>query len=765
MKRYSLLFFTLILALLPLSGQAQSSDSVDVLDYDIALDLSHGSPCTGDATVTLCLLRGCDSIGLELLGTVDSLWVNTSAVANPRLTAIPTGGIAAGDTFTVRVCYRASGYVEAYGFGGLHLDNGLTYNLGVGFDTDPHPIGRAIMPCRDNFHDKATYTLRVHTKPGWSAECSGLLVSREVQDDNTERSVWRVGHPASTYLVGISQTRWNRYQRDIVSQDGTYPLTVGYRTQSSTSIARAFAELDSVVPMFERCFGPYRWGRIGYVLTPLGSMEHVTNIALAEQAANPTSDMGQSTIAHELGHAWFGNLITCGREGDMWINEGGASFCSEVAKESTSGRVESDKYYQKNLEEVIRTTHLKDGGLYALSGMPHDITYGSTTYDKGWMVWHSLRGYLGDSLFYACVRRLMESKAFDTVDAYGVRDSMSLYSGVDLTDFFDFHVFSPGFVDYKVDLLSHDHPAVRIRQQGVGTTTLPRSGRVPVTFFGTDGTTMKTWFPMNGDEGGGTLDVAYPVAYCVLDYDREISDAATLDEVNMNGAEIRTAVDAHMRILRTATQPSGLPHIHVEHHWGRPWGADTTEGVRRTANRYWVVASQQPHFPGLQGQFRFVRDDYIIGNYPNLDPGLLPQPASIDSLALLYREDADHPWVALSRRRTGDNEDYLLTDNLRMGEYTLAIIDTALMGIAAPKTHDDGCLMIPNPVTRGEAFSLQVPTDAPFTVRIFNTAGRRVWQKQGCRNGEKIKPRLACGTYLVQIENKFVSLQSKLIVL
>lgn len=772
MKRYFSLTILFLFFLLPQAGRAQSTDSVDVLDYDVALDLSHGSPYTGDAMVTLRLLRGCDTIGLELIGTVDSLWVNASAIANPRLSAIPTSDIAVGDTFTVRVCYHGTGYVEGYGFGGLHFDNGLTYNLGVGFNTAPHPIGRAIMPCRDNFHDKATYTLRMHTKAGWSAECSGMLVSRETLEDNTERSVWRVGHPASTYLIGISQANWHRYQHDIVSVNGTYPLTVGYRNQSSNSITRAFAELDSVVPMFERCFGPYQWGRIGYVITPLGSMEHVTNIALAEQAATPSSELGQSTIAHELGHAWFGNLITCGHEGDMWINEGGASFTSEVAKESTSGRAESNKYYQNNLEKVIRETHIKDGGLYPLSGMPHSITYGSTTYDKGWMVWHSLRGYLGDSLFYACVRRLMESKAFDTVNAYDVRDSLSLYSGVNLTDFFDFHVFSPGFVDYHVEL---DEPGcllneigVFVRQQSVGTVNTLRSHRVPVTFFaepGFDSTMCKRVIEFEGSEGYAVLHLPFTPAYYVLDYDCEISDAAIVAEVNMNGAEIRTAGDAHMRILRTASQPNNLPLIHVEHHWGHPWDADTVSGVRRTANRYWIVSSSQPAFQGLQGQFLFVREAYTSGSYPHLDPDLIPQTASLDSLALLYRKDANHPWVALSHRRTGDNEGYLLTDNLRTGEYTLAIIDTSLMGIPTPTTPDNGCLLTPNPVTRGEAFSLQAPTNAPFTVCIFNTAGRRVWQKQGCRNGEKIKPRLASGTYLVLIENKFVSLQSKLIVL
>jgi hypothetical protein len=76
-------------------------------------------------------------------------------------------------------------------------------------------------------------------------------------------------------------------------------------------VSQTFALLDNVVPMFEQCFGPYRWGRIGYIATPKGSMEHTNNIALVADFVSSMTEPAQTTIAHELGHAWFGNLITC----------------------------------------------------------------------------------------------------------------------------------------------------------------------------------------------------------------------------------------------------------------------------------------------------------------------------------------------------------------------------------------------------------------------------------------------------------------------
>ena len=765
MKHIKLLAILLLTLLAGHGVQAQSVDSVDVLDYDVAVDLSAEEPFAGDATLTLRLTAPCPSFGLSLHGTADSIWVDGTRLDSASLDAIPTAPHAVGDTLTVRVCYHGDGYVEYYGWGGFHFDNNLSYNLGVGFGTNPHSIGSALMPCRDNFHDKATYTLRVRTKAGWSAECGGLLQSRSVAADSSELSVWRIDQPVPTYLVSVSQAAWKRVQSAVASRYGTYPLTLGYLRSDSAHVAQAFAELDTVVPMFERCLGPYRWGRIGYIATPKGSMEHVNNIALDQRFMNSTSEQAQMTIAHELGHAWFGNLVTCATEADMWFNEGGASFTSERAMEANKGRAAAMKYYQANLESVLRLAHINDNGYRPLSPMPHTYTYNTTTYDKGSMVWHSLRSYLGEEAFYAALRRLFADKAFGNVDAYEVRDSLSAYTGVDLGDFFDFHVFTPGFVDYHLRLDEQgcmgDEVGVFIRQQGVGTTATSHANRVPVTFFSCDGDTAKRVLTFDGAEGYDVASLPFVPCWFVQDYDCEYSDAATL--ATFKSGSSSGNLTAHIKL--SGPLPSDAP-IAVEHHWGSPWDVDTLTGLQRAANRYWVVSGLHQCYDGLQGQFHFVSHGYTNGNYPYLDNGFADRTA-LDSVMVLYREGYGHPWQAVSHRRSGnDNEGYFLVDNLRTGEYTLAVVDTNLLSLRhLSSTPHCRLNLFPNPLTQGGALTLEVPVDGTFTVRIFDAAGHEVWRKKGCSNGRKVRPRLASGTYLVRIENNFVSLQSKLIVL
>lgn len=770
MKKIRILFVALTLTLCYETAWGQVADSVDAVDYDISLDLSGDNLLRGYADVTLRLLRPCQSIGLQLLATVDSVRVDGTMLASESdLDTLPVSDKTVGQLFHVEVWYHTRSNVESGGWGGFHFENTQSYNLGVGFNVAPHVMGRAMFPCRDNFTDKATYTLRVTTRAGWTAECGGECQRVTVDTLGCEQSVWRISLPTPTYLVSVSQAAWMRIHDTVSSLYGNYPLTIGYRQRTESNVRNAFSELDSVVPMYERCFGPYRWGRIGYIGTSKGSMEHVNNIALDHAFIASTSERAQSTIAHELGHAWFGNLLTCEEEGDMWINEGGASFCSEVAMEAVKGRAASDDYYQRNLEQVLRTTHLTDSSYRALHGMPHSVTYGSTTYNKGWMVWHSLRGYLGEEIFYGALRTLMERCAFGNIDAYRLRDSLSLYSGVDLTDFFDFHVFSPGFVDYHAELTTSQNSSdanVIISVQGVGTTQLPASHRVPLTFYAYTGDSqldsVTRWVTWDGNETRiPTAELALPFIplFCVVDAGYALSDAATVamhHNMGYEGSVTKNLV--HMRMRSTHEMD-----IRMEHHMTPSLG-EMPEGVVRRSARYWMVRGTWSAADSVELGFRYVRTGNSNSLYPNLDRGFYNREATADSLGLFYRCGSGCPWTLVSRQRSGDADGgWLVGEALLPGEYTLAVVD--FENLRTDIATASKAQLFPNPLVQGQPLTVEAPTDEPFTVTIVDTGGRQIWQKTACRNNQPLHPALPKGTYFVRIENNFISLQSKLIII
>ena len=239
---------------------------------------------------------------------------------------------------------------------------------------------------------------------------------------------------------------------------------------------------------------------------------------------------------------------------------------------------------------------------------------------------------------------------------------------------------------------------------------------------------------------------------CLLDPDCEISDAATRCEMHLTETGAQTNNAAHFRV--NVTELTDPIDIYVDHHWGKPYGLDTVAGVLRTPGRYWTVSGNFDYSNRISGQFHYCRTNH-------LDQGFYESAGTLDSIVLMHRYNSHHPWGCVSHSHNSSANGYF-SCLLEQGEYALAVVDRALVGIEEPSSKSDISLF-PNPLRKGEALTINTPVEGSFTVTIHDTAGRRVWRKKGCRNGQSLHPTLKAGTYLVTIENNCVSLQAKLV--
>lgn len=700
-----------------------------VVDYQLRLDIGHlqAHMLSGGATLQVVPTGGStEPLRLALSGgqvdsvRIDTRWETDYAYANGTLT-LPTVGMES--PFEVEVRYHTPGYVEDYGWGGFHWSGTIAYNLGVAFGEYPHGFGRAWFPCLDEFDQKATYRMEFTAPTGWTTTASGQRDTAWLNADSSETSRWTLPYPTPTYLISVACGPFRFLRKEVEG----IPTIVAYGTQDSTAVAQAFAQLDSVVPMFERCFGPYRWGSIGYTGTPQGSMEHANNISLHNSAMSTLDPLGQNTMAHELSHAWFGNLVTCASSEEMWFNEGGASFCEEVAAEAVQGRGYADEVYQENLYSVLQSTHVTDGGYFPLYGPTHDRTYGSTTYDKGATVWHSLRGLLGEEAFYAAMRRLFADLAFGNVSTHQLCDSLESYTGCDLKEFFRFHVYSPGFVDYCLDAfwMEGNRAHVELSQRFVGcdTCTPLTSTPFPVTFFRKHRPIATCW--ARGGEGSFELEEEADGA--ILDYGHALSDAVTEEQVLIAPQASKSTLQMPLALCKMSYNyaPTDTALLHVAHHWCPP--SDDREhhnpGILRMASRYWVVDGYIPE--GFSGNLSFSFDR---SSSAHLDHELLPTTASLDSVRLLYRENSGQPWCALHATRVGtSNQNGSYRTSLRPGQFTLAVVDEAQLAIPPTPSAPLSLSIQPNPA-QGTA-SVVVPRPG-LTLTIFDLEGRLVGQQQ-----------------------------------
>jgi aminopeptidase N len=200
------------------------------------------------------------------------------------------------------------------------------------------------------------------------------------------------------------------------------------RAQDTANMTTGFVHLNDIYDAFVEEFGPYVFEKVGYAMTITGAMEHAGMIHLPRTLANANLS-GEDIIAHELAHMWFGNAVTTKTAQDMWINEGFAEFGSHFYEEKVYGRPQYVKTVQNNQVLVLKQAAQSDGGHLALSGVNQNQTYGTHTYQKGAMVAHNLREFLGDSLFSHAVKQLIATNTFGNYDANSFKESLRTLRG------------------------------------------------------------------------------------------------------------------------------------------------------------------------------------------------------------------------------------------------------------------------------------------------------------------------------------------------
>jgi hypothetical protein len=86
-------------------------------------------------------------------------------------------------------------------------------------------------------------------------------------------------------------------------------------------------------------------------------------------------------------------------------------------------------------DEIVKYIHLREKGFRAISGIPHQYTYGDHVYKKGADVAHTLRSYMGDTAFFNGLKYVMQQKAYKSMNSVEFRDLLQTSSGQNLVIF------------------------------------------------------------------------------------------------------------------------------------------------------------------------------------------------------------------------------------------------------------------------------------------------------------------------------------------
>jgi len=675
------------------------SDTMDILKYTINLNITDFTTDTirGNTQVLFVpKMNNQHSLSLDLLRlTIDSLRIGTTPLAysynDTLLICKLPAAVNIGDTSSITVYYHGKPKGDASGWGGFYFQSTFAYNLGVGFAANPHNYGRVWYPCFDNFVERAVYEFNITTNAGKIAYCNGLLMHDTTDAAGLRTRKWVMNKTIPSYLACVAVAPFTQVNMTFSSLTGPKPVVIAAIPTDTVNIKNSFIHLPNAFACFESHYGPYRWDKVGYSLVPFssGAMEHATNIAYPKAFANGTTLYEAVLMAHELSHHWFGDLATCSTAADMWLNEGWATWSQYLFAESVYGYPSYLAQVQANHDEVVHYASWIDGSYLALSAVPDQYTYGETVYHKGADVAHTLRTYMGDSLFFLGLQYHLAHRQYQSVSSTDFMNDLIAGTGVsNLTNFFTDWVFNPGWPHFSVDSFSvapngsNYDVTVFIRQRLTAAPAYFNQVPLELTFMDTLLHSSLQQIVVSGQYTNFHFTLPFRPDYTGLNLGDKISHAITADRhyISTLNPYFNDQLKGRMTVTaQNANITTDSAWICIEHNYTPPDPFKIpSQPYLLSPNRYWKVDGSFPASFQATGIITYDGRAITSGGGGSLDNNFLFSTNLEDSIVLLYRTRPSDDWmldtgIVKYEGTLTDKYGSITINHLHKGEYVLAL--------------------------------------------------------------------------------------------
>lgn len=436
------------------------SQNVDVLHYDLHLDLTEHSTqnIAGSVTLTGVATGILSSLEIDLTSqlSVTSIvnadldtmsWDHQSDI----ITVTPDAVWQSGDTLALMIVYEGTP-LGAYGEG---LDYRAHNGTPVIYSLSEPDFASWWWPCIDIPYDKTTFTGHFTVPEDWTAASNGTLTNVSTDETaGTATYTWEEGYPISTYLVSIVATNFVHFSDVYIGLDGSsMPVDYYVYPEDSADAAEDFNVTVPILGTFADLFGEYPFLSEKYGMAEFpwgGGMEHQTMTSYGAGLINGNHYYDWIN-AHETAHQWFGNSVTLGDWRDIWLNEGFATYGDALWHEANYGGAS----FQSRLSSFRNTYFNEDATLrYPIYDPPEGYLFGAAEYEKGAWVLHMLRKIVGDSTFFDILTEYRDTYEFSNAVTTDFIDIVNSVTDTTYQWFFDQWIYQAGYPEYEFEYVT-----------------------------------------------------------------------------------------------------------------------------------------------------------------------------------------------------------------------------------------------------------------------------------------------------------------------
>lgn len=429
-----------------------------------------------------------------------------------------------GQSFYYAIDYNGSPPTAAtnpLGGGGMTNDSSPSWGNQVTWSLSEPFSAYEWWPCKQSLTDKAdSVWVFITTDNTNKAGSQGILTNVTDMGGGKDRYEWKSKYPIVYYLVSVSVATYVEYTiyANPTGASGPIPV-VNYVYDNPSTLPYFQSEIDltaDFIEYFSELYGlyPFELEKYGHCMAPLsGGMEH--------QTMTTQGWFESGLTAHELGHQWFGDNVTCASWSDIWLNEGFASYSEELMMEQfypwqVAGSMQDrhDNIMSQPGGSVWVEDSLDEGSIFS----------GRLSYDKGAAIIHTMRYLIDDDVtFFNVLKQYQIDFTDSSATASDFKNILENITGDDYTNYFNEWYYGEGFPHYKVTY-NVDGDSLRLIVEQ--TTSMPSS----VPFF-TNDLDIEVLSTLSIPTSFRLTDIDGPVKQYAFEYNAEVG-AINVDKDN-----------------------------------------------------------------------------------------------------------------------------------------------------------------------------------------------------------------------------------------
>ena len=328
-------------------------------------------------------------------------------------------------------------------------------------------------PTIDKPNQKTTQEIYIKVPDNFLTLSNGLLVSSEKDGKGNRVDYWKMSQKHAPYLffMGVGEF--------VVLKDEWRGKTVDYYVEKEYKdlAKKIFGNTPEMMEYFSNLLGvDYVWDKYSQIVVRdyvSGAMENTTAVVHGDGAYQSEGDLidenkWEPIIAHELFHHWFGDLVTTENWSNLTLNESFANYSEYLWLHHKYGKNFADAHMLKSIEGYKKGDNISKH-LVRYDYANKEDMFDAVSYNKGGVVLHMLRNYLGDDAFFTSLKKYLTQNQFTAAEVSQLRMVFEEVSGKDLNWFFDQWYFGAGHPRVNVALdynLLEKTVSVTLKQSG-----------------------------------------------------------------------------------------------------------------------------------------------------------------------------------------------------------------------------------------------------------------------------------------------------------